>query len=92
MRTTSLARPLLATIGLLLLAAFFLAAEHRARLFGVLPYLLLLACPLPHLLGHRGHDGDGAQGRHDRQNTTGYPPERDARTGHVAGREAPPET
>ena len=39
--------------------AFFLFTEHRAHLFGVLPYLLLLACPLMHLFhgGHGGHHG-----------------------------------
>jgi hypothetical protein len=47
------------------IAAFFLFTEHRAHFFGVLPYLLLLACPLMHLFhhgghgGHGGHDGEG---------------------------------
>jgi len=41
------------------IAAFFLLAEHRAHVFGVLPYLLLLACPLMHLFGHGGHGGHG---------------------------------
>jgi hypothetical protein len=36
-------------------AAFFLWTEHRAHLLGVLPYLILLLCPLMHLLMHRGH-------------------------------------
>jgi len=41
------------------IAAFFLFTEHRAHLFGVLPYLLLLACPLMHLFHHRhGHGKD----------------------------------
>ncbi|HET8624264.1 MAG TPA: DUF2933 domain-containing protein [Gemmatimonadales bacterium] len=35
-------------------AAVLLAIDHRAHVFGVLPYVLLLACPLMHLL-HRGH-------------------------------------
>ena len=34
---------------------FFLWTEHRAHLYGVLPYLLLLACPLMHLFMHRDH-------------------------------------
>lgn len=38
---------------------FFLITEHRAHVFGVLPYLFLFACPLFHLLLHRRH------GRHD---------------------------
>jgi len=45
-------------IGFLLIAGFFLFTEHRAHLFGALPFLLLLACPLLHLFhGHRGHGG-----------------------------------
>jgi hypothetical protein len=36
---------------------FFLFTEHRAHLFGVLPYLLFLACPLMHLFMHHGHGG-----------------------------------
>lgn len=41
-------------IGFLLVAMFFLWTEHRAHLLGILPYLLLLACPLMHLF-HHGH-------------------------------------
>jgi hypothetical protein len=37
------------------IALFFLLAEHRAHLFGALPWLLLFACPLMHLFMHRGH-------------------------------------
>ena len=40
--------------GFLLVAAFFLWEEHRAHFLGVLPYLLVLACPLMHLF-HHGH-------------------------------------
>jgi hypothetical protein len=29
--------------------------QHRLHLLGAVPYLLLLACPLMHLLGHGGH-------------------------------------
>lgn len=49
-------------LGFAAVAGFFLLTEHRAHLFGVLPYLLLLACPLMHLFhhgGHGGHDGHG---------------------------------
>ena len=38
-------------------AVFFLWQEHRAHMLGVLPYLLLLACPFVHLFMHRGHGG-----------------------------------
>jgi hypothetical protein len=44
---------LLAFLGI---AGFFLFTEHRAHVFGALPYLLLLACPLMHVL-HGGHKG-----------------------------------
>ena len=51
-------RTIFATLGFLVIAGFFLQTEHRAHLFGVLPFLFVLACPLLHLLhgGHRGHD------------------------------------
>ena len=48
-------RTSLVLIVFLVIAAFFLITEHRAHLFGVLPYLLLLACPLMHWLMHGGH-------------------------------------
>jgi hypothetical protein len=46
-------------LGFLAIAAFFLWEEHRAHLLGILPYVLLLLCPILHLLhgGHGGHDG-----------------------------------
>ncbi|PNG46664.1 MULTISPECIES: DUF2933 domain-containing protein [unclassified Variovorax] len=47
-----------AGLGLLVAAAvggFYLVTEHTAHLFGVLPYLFVLACPLMHLFMHRGH-------------------------------------
>ena len=53
---------LLAFLGI---AAFFVITEHAAHVLGVLPYLLLLACPLLHFLhgGHGGrHGGHGTQG------------------------------
>ena len=36
---------------------FFLFTEHRAHLFGILPYALLLLCLLMHLFMHGGHGG-----------------------------------
>ena len=61
--TSSAGRTILATLGFLLIAGFFLQTEHRAHLFGILPFLFLLACPLLHLLhgGHGGHDIHGNQ-------------------------------
>lgn len=46
-------------IGFLAVAGFFLVTEHRAHVLGILPYLLLLACPLMHLFHHRGHHHHG---------------------------------
>ncbi len=42
-------------IAFLAIAAFFLISEHTAHLFGILPYVLLLLCPLLHMFMHRGH-------------------------------------
>ena len=42
------------------IAAFYLLTEHTAHVFGVLPYLLLAACPLMHLFMHHGHGGHGS--------------------------------
>jgi len=47
--------------GFLIVAGFFLLTEHTAHVFGVLPYLLLAACPLMHLFMHHGHGGHGSQ-------------------------------
>lgn len=54
-------RTWLAFGGFALVAGFFLWTEHRAHLFSVLPYALLLLCPGFHLIAHRGH----GPGRHD---------------------------
>ena len=62
-----------ALLAFLAIAGFFLVTEHTAHVFGVLPYLLLLACPLLHLFMHGGH------GRH----------QGDPHAGHDAGQTAP---
>ena len=51
----------------LAIAAFYLFTEHRAHLFGALPFLLLLACPLMHLFMHHGHRDHGGHGEHSSQ-------------------------
>lgn len=58
-------------IGFAAIAAYFLITEHRAHLFGVLPFLLLAACPLLHLFHHRGHGADSGKESGPR---TGSPP------------------
>jgi peptidoglycan/LPS O-acetylase OafA/YrhL len=52
----------LVTCGFLIVAGFFLLTEHTAHVFGVLPWLLILACPLMHLFMHHGHGGHGRHG------------------------------
>lgn len=48
----------LALLGFVAIAAFFLFTEHRAHALGVLPFALLLLCPLLHVFMHRGHGND----------------------------------
>jgi hypothetical protein len=56
-------RSMLVLLIFLGVAGFFLITEHTAHVFGALPYVLLLACPLMHFL-HRGHrGGHGGHGR-----------------------------
>ena len=37
------------------IAIFFLWEEHRVHILGLLPWALVLACPLIHVFMHRGH-------------------------------------
>lgn len=55
----------------LAIAAFFLLSEHRAHVFGFLPYLLVLACPLMHLFHHGGHGGHRHGSNPDDRNPIG---------------------
>lgn len=64
MSLSSRSRRGLALAGFLVILGFFLVTEHRAHLFGWLPFLFLLACPFLHLFGHGGHGaGHDARGR-----------------------------
>lgn len=65
MTTSATFRTALAVTGFLLVAGFFLTTEHRAHLFGLWPFLLILACPLLHIFLHRGHGGHGSDHDHD---------------------------
>jgi DUF2933 family protein len=51
-------RSVLAFLGFAAIALFFLWEEHKARILGALPYVLLLMCPLLHLF-HGGHGDHG---------------------------------
>jgi len=57
----------------LAIGGFFLITEHTAHLFGVVPYLLVLLCPLLHLLhgGHGGHDSQHRQEKGDARMRSG---------------------
>ena len=59
----------------LAVAAFYLWTEHRAHTLGALPYLVILACPIMHLLMHHGHHGAGRGGHegHDQHGEGGRP-------------------
>lgn len=57
----------LALIGFLLIIAFFLVTEHTAHIFGALPYLLLLLCPLLHVFMHGGHGEHAGHGAESKQ-------------------------
>jgi len=72
-----------------LIALFFLFTEHRAHLFGWLPFLLLLACPLLHMFhGHGGHgDHAGDQESPRDSDSATVPP-----SGPTTGKQAPPQS
>lgn len=76
-------------VGFAAVALFFLVTEHRAHLYGWLPYLLLAACPVMHLFhGHGGHGGHGSHGN-------GQDPNRRDETqspNSTSGKNAPPAT
>jgi len=58
----------IAVIGFAAILGFYLLIEHTAHLFGALPYVLLLTCPLMHLLMHHGRHDHGREGsKQDRQ-------------------------
>ena len=56
----------------LAIGAVFLWGEHRAHTLGVLPYALVLLCPIIHLFMHRGH-GDRGSGHSGHE---GHTPQR----------------
>lgn len=56
--------------GFILVGGFFLITEHRAHLFGILPFLLLAACPLMHLFHHHGGHGHGGHDEDQRDRET----------------------
>lgn len=80
--------------------AFYLIAEHRAHasgLIGLLPFLILAACPLLHMSGHGGHGGhrSGNDGKFHRApprapaQTAPQPAAAEPPTRHVHGGDLP---
>lgn len=45
-----------ATLIVVVVAGVLIYMDHTAHLFGAIPYLLLLACPLMHIFRHRAHE------------------------------------
>ncbi|MPV71312.1 DUF2933 domain-containing protein [Burkholderia sp. BE17] len=54
-------RSAIALVAFAAIALFLLLSEHRAHFLGVLPYLLLLSCPLMFFFMHHGHGHDGTK-------------------------------
>lgn len=64
-------------------AVGWLYLRHNEHLLQLLPFLILLACPLMHLFGHGGHRGHGvsADTQPERASRDGEAPQRGG--GHV---------
>jgi len=55
-------RGAIALLGFSAIAVFFMFSEHRAHFLGVLPFVLLLSCPLMHVFMHHGkHNNEHGQ-------------------------------
>ncbi|CCM75387.1 DUF2933 domain-containing protein [Rhizobium mesoamericanum] len=52
-------------IAFVVIALGLIAYEHRVHVLGILPWLLILACPLMHLFMHHGHGGHSVHSGHD---------------------------
>ncbi|WNK01709.1 DUF2933 domain-containing protein [Thalassospiraceae bacterium LMO-JJ14] len=64
-----LSRHGLVLAGFVLIAGYFLWAEHKAHILAFsawLPWLLLLLCPLMHLFMHHGHGSHGSSHEDER--------------------------
>ena len=48
----------LVLLAILAILGFFLLTEHRAHTLGILPFALLLLCPLLHYFMHGSHRGE----------------------------------
>ena len=64
-------------IAFVAIGGYFLWTEHRAHLWSILPFLVLLLCPIMHLFhghGGHGHGGDRDKGEHSAHGQTGGRP------------------
>lgn len=77
-------------VGFLAIAALLLFSEHRAHALGLLPYALLLACPLMHLFLHRGHGGHHTHAADAQAREGGNEVGADGREGAPTNRERAP--
>ena len=57
-------------LAFLAIAGFYLITEHRAHLWGFLPFLILLACPFMHMFMHHGHGHGGHGHPHGQRRST----------------------
>jgi hypothetical protein len=61
----------LVLISLGVVIGFFLLREHWGHMLGLAPYLLLLACPLLHLLHPHGGPAHGHPSRDEQRDVAG---------------------
>jgi hypothetical protein len=64
-RSFQLTIGIIAGIAFFAIVGFFLLGEHRVHALGLLPWLLLLACPFLHIFTHGGHGAHGGDGGHE---------------------------
>jgi hypothetical protein len=63
----------MALLVFLTIAALYLITQHTAHVLGLLPYGLLLLCPILHLLMHGGHGShSGHSGQPDHSGLDDY--------------------
>lgn len=61
-------------VGLASGALFYVLREHWAHMFGILPYVLFLACPLMHFFMHGKHGHGHHQDETESNTTRAHPP------------------
>jgi hypothetical protein len=71
-----------AALGLMGAVSYFLLVEHREHVFALLPFIILMACPLMHLLMHKNHHTSV----NDKEVGQGDPFEKAYQKGFIAGK------